>query len=531
MNSKVDNLIDGRPINLSKAYFTVQSQFYNDFKVSVADSGQLDVSIALSKTKNSWEDCQRLSFNERAEIIEKAASGLKFTEQEIDAIVKMSGMPKKYILIQMRQIIEIMTTFKEAVSKRYGLIDEKIGTNFLENKASHKIEFRIPRKGFIYSITPGNDSRVTAVVLTILTLLGIPGIVKPSKNDSIIPVKVAKAIIDAGYPENGLTILFLNSENPKSKEYNFKICDNAMAIWPFGDEDTVDNLLRIERHNVFDLERFLSDKKLDNIQTNFPEFLTELEKSKNSIDNYMLIQTIDHFASKLILKHASGRCTGILDDDFDLKLAARMTIDSSMRYPIGCNSMKSLFVVESVFDKFVDILKQEFGKLDEQTSDPLNPATEVGYIDKEIVSFIEKRIGELKLLQQVSVLHGGKKISPVQLTPLLVSTNDQNSELLINEISGYILCLTKVKSFRDGISQINKLSQNSPKLAVSYFTNNSANMRMHVNAHHVKINYLTTDLDGIIHEGNDYIMQLTRPYMVHLHKENIKNHPYRKDVN
>lgn len=71
MNSKVDNLIDGRPINLSKAYFTVQSQFYNDFKVSVADSGQLDVSIALSKTKNSWEDCQRLSFNERAEIIEK----------------------------------------------------------------------------------------------------------------------------------------------------------------------------------------------------------------------------------------------------------------------------------------------------------------------------------------------------------------------------------------------------------------------------------------------------------------------------
>jgi hypothetical protein len=108
----------------------------------------------------------------------------------------------------------------------------------------------------------------------------------------------------------------------------------------------------------------------------------------------------------------------------------------------------------------------------------------------------------------------------------LVSTNDINSELLLNEIPGYILCLIKVNSFEDAVTQINQISQDNPKLAVSYLTNNPKNMRLYVNAHHVKINYMTTDIEGIVHEGNDYIMQLTRPYMVHIDKKNLKDHPY-----
>ena len=151
----------------------------------------------------------------------------------------------------------------------------------------------------------------------------------------------------------------------------------------------------------------------------------------------------------------------------------------------------------------------------------------VGYTDRPILSFLEKRIAELKMLGLVSVLHGGKKVGPLQMTPLLVSTNDVNSELLINEISGYILCLIKVGSFEEGVAHINRIAKDQPKLAVSYFTNNPANMRLHVNAHHVKVNYLTSDLDGLIHEGNDYIMQLTKPQVVHIHKTGLKKHPYR----
>lgn len=527
MIEKADNLIGGQSINLGKEYFTVQSQFYEDYKILVANASQLDISIALSKVKQSWEKCQELSFSERANILEKAVSNLKFSEEEIQAIVKMIGMPKKYIVQQVNQIPEIMKSYWKIISKRYGFEYGRIGLDFVENEAFHKIEFRISKKGFVYAITPGNDPRITAVISTILVLLGIPGIIKPSKTDNIIPLKIVKTIIDAGYPKNSLAVLFLDTENPKSQKHNFKICDEASVIWPFGDDDTIDNLIRIEKQKMFNIDKFMKDKDIHDIRKEFPKFLVELQKTETSLDDYILTQATDHFASKLILRHASGRCAGVLDSNFDVNLAAKLIIDSSMRYPIGCNSMKSVFVVGSVFDELVKILQHELAQLDRYTSDPLNPKTEIGYVDKKVSVFLEKRIDELKRLRLISVLYGGKKINSFQFTPLLVSTNDVNSELLINEVPGYILCLTKVNSFEDAVSQINKIAKDNPKLAVSYFTNDPKNMKLHINAHHVKINYLTTDIDGIIHEGNDYIMQLTRPYMVHLHKAYLKSHPYR----
>lgn len=524
---KIDNLIGGLNVNLNKKYFTVKSQFYDDFFVLLVDSGVLDVSVALSKVKNSWDDCQKLSFKERVGIIEKAAKNLSFSEDEIQSIVKIIGIPITYISKQINQIPEIMVSFWDTITKRYGFDYEQIGLDFMENKNFHKIEFRTPIEGFVYAITPGNDPRITAVVSTISVLLGIPCIIKPSKTDNIIPIKIVKAIIDAGYPANGLSILFFDSENPKSKELNFKICDEANVIWPFGDDNTINNLIRIENKTILDIDKFMKDKKLSDIYKESQKFILELQKLGDRLDNYILTQPIDHFRSKLVLKHTSGRCAGILDDDFDLNLAAKLIVESSMRYPIGCNSLKSVFVVDSVFDKFVKILKNEFSLLEKYTANPLDKKTKVGYIDKKTLLFLEKRIDELKRLQLVSILYPWKKINQIQFTPLLVSTNDINSELLINEISGYILCLMKVNSFEDAVTYINRLSKGNPKLAVSYFTNNSKHMKFHINAHHLKINYLTTDIDGIVHEGNDYIMQLTKPYVVHIHKNHSKVHPYR----
>lgn len=525
---KVDNLIGGQLTNLSKKYFTVESQFYKNFKMFVADSSGLDISIALSKVKQSWDDCQTLSFDQRVKIIEDAAKSLKISEHEIESIVKLVGIPKTYISERVYQIPEVMRSFWKTISKRYGFKYGKIGLDFSENDEFHKIEFRIPRKGFVYAITPGNDPRATAVVATTLVLLGIPGIIKPSKTDNIIPLKVVKAIIDAGYPKNGLSVLFFDSENPKSKEQNFKICDEATAIWPYGDDETIDNLLRIEKHRMLNIDELIKDQKISDSPSNILKALTELYDDENTVDKYISTQTIDHFASKLVLRHASGRCAGILDSNFDVDLAVKLVIESSMRYPIGCNSMKSLFVVESIFEKFTQKLNKEFVKLDKHVGNPLDSKTEIGYTDKKTAQFLEKRMDELKRLQLITIIHDGEKISPIQFTPFLVSTKDVNSELLLNEIPGYILCLTKVKSFEDGVSQINQITKDNPKLVVSYFTNDPNHMKLYTNAHHLKINYLTTDIDGIVHEGNDYIMQLTRPYMVHFHKAYSNTHPYRQ---
>ncbi len=526
MMNCTNNLIGGKYVNLSGKYFTVQSQFYDDFNVLVADSSNIDILVAISKTKGAWSECQKMSFGERSAIIKEAAARLVFSEEEITAIVKTLGTPIRYIREQVAQIPKIMRSFSVTISKRYGIIEGRIGLDFIENKTFSKIEFRIAKKGLIYALTPGNDIRTTAVVSTISVLLGIPLIIKPSRTDNIIPLKITKAIIEAGYPKNGLSVIFFNTDNPSSKKLNFKLCDEATVVWPFGDEETVDDSIRFERIKLLEIEKILKASGVPDAGEGIIKFLNNAQAKHNPLDAYMSEQTVDHFASKIVLRHASGRCAGILDSDFDLQRAAKLIMESSMEYPKSCSSMKSVFVVETVFEKFIKILKQEFEDLDRYVADPLKPKTKVGYVDKGTVSFLEKRIMELKRLQLVSILHGGKKINQTQLTPILLSTSDINSELLIKEIPGYILCLIEVGSFEEAVSQINRISKDNPKLAVSYFTNNPNNMRLYINAHHVKINHTTTDLDGIIHEGNDYIMKLTRPYMVHVHKVDLKEHPY-----
>ncbi len=515
---KIDNFIGGEGLNLSKKYFELENEFFEDFKVEIANSSSLDISIAISNAKKSFEECQNIKISERINIIKKVSNSIKFTDDEILNIVKIIGMPKKYIYLQIKQIKEIFTEFPKLILDKYGFKYNEIGIDFLENKNTHKIEFRIPKKGFVYAITPGNDLRITAIIIMILVLLGIPCIIKPSKKDCIIPNKLIEKVVEYGYPKNGISTIYFDSEKSESKVKNFKICDEASIIWVFGDENTVDNLLRLEKHKVIDVEKLEQDNFLKNIQL-------DVNKLNNSLQNYVSEQIIDHFNSKIILRHGSGRCSGVLDENYDLESATKMILKSSLTYPIGCNSMKSLYIVGSSYEKMVKILEKEFKNLDKKTSTPINNRTEIGYIDEKTINFLEKRLKELETMGLIKIIHGGKKINKTQMTPLLISTNDLNSELLINEISAYLLCIIKVNSFEEAILQINSITKNNPKLAVSYFTNNFKHAKMYVNAHHIKINSPTIDIDGIIHEGNDYINQLTRPYIVQINK-NFKN-PYR----
>ncbi len=531
MLKTISNLIGGNEVNLSRQHFEVPSQFYKDFSIRLSDSGAIDISIAIAKAKKAANDieCQSLQFEKRAEILEKAAKKIRFSKDEMKEIVKFNGMPIKYVRGYLEQIPALMRTFQTVIKGRYGFIGGRIGTNFLENEKFHKIEFRVPKKGFIYAITPSNDPRTTAVVSSIAVLLGIPIIIKPSKLDTLVPIKIGEAIIAEGYPKNGIGIVFFNSENPLSKRHNFKLCDEASIIWPFGDDSTVDNLLRLEHNQSFNLERFLADRGINDAQKEFEKFAREIGKSKDTLSEYITMQTTDHFASKIVLRHVSGRCAGIVDSDFDINLAANLIIESSMRYPIGCNSMKSALVVEESYSKLIENLKKRFCQLEQRVGDPLNEKTEIGYVDPKTVSFVEKRLDELKRSGLAEIIMGGEKINEMQLTPILAATNDEHSELLVNEISAYILCLKKSDSFREAVEEVNVLALKNPKLAVSYFTQNPEHMKLHINAHHLKINYLTTDVEGIIHEGNDYIMQLTKPHVVHLQKEHTKKHPYRED--
>lgn len=514
-----DNIIAGKKINLSNNYFEAKSPFYSDFKFDIANSGVLDVTIAISKAKTANIDCDKLEHADKCTILKKASKKIKFSEGEIKAIVRMTGMPIKYVKKYLAEIPGIMVNFPILMQKRYGIIDGKFATHLHKHKDYTKVEFREPITGFAYAVTPANDPRAVALVATTLVALGVPGIIKPSKLDALTANKVINSIIDAGYPPNGLNAVYYNSSDPSAQKHNFKICDNAHAIWPYGDDNTVDKILRLEYRKILNLERFLDDKKIQNFKNDSIKMIDELKKSEADLNNYIEDQTIDHFNSKIVLRHSSGRCAGILDKKFNLETAKKIILNSSMNYPIGCNSMKSLFVIKESYSKILELLKENIQNLADKIGDPLDKNTEVGYIDPLTVSYMLKRISELKKMGLIEVIAGGQKISDMQVTPLLVTTEDVNSEILINETPAYILGLKKCDSLNDAISDVNLAANKGKKLVVSILTKNPQKIFQKIKAHHIKVNNLTTDLDGIVHEGNDYVMQLTKPIIVHTQKK------------
>ena len=457
MDSKFNNFIGGKEIGLSGKHFKIESEFY-DYSIEAADSGMMDISVALSKAGKA-DSLKRLSFDERMQILREAEKKLSFSEDEIKYNVMMTGMPIKYVREYIESIPKILSDISLLVEKKYEHINHKKTKRFFDG--INKFEHRVPIRGPIYAVAPSNDARVSALISAISISLGIPAIIKTSKSDLPISLKIAKTLISCGLPNEALAILTFDTAKKDAQKKNFKLVEGSSIIWVFGDDETVDNTLRFDKKRYFDLESFYSQIKI-NPESDFNNFLDAIKKDqKPFLDNITSISK-DYFSQKTVLRHASGRCSGVLNSDFNLKRASEIIVDSSLNYPIGCNSMKSLHVVQSAYDEIISDLKERFAE--RKVGDPLNKDTDVGYISKQTLDYVDKRARELSFLKLLHIDSDYKRMSDVQSTPLLCSTKDVHSEFLSKEYSAY---------------------------------------------------ERTTEIDAIIHEGNDYIMQLTRPRVLH----------------
>lgn len=512
MEYEYKNIIGGREISLSGKYFYSESPFYEGYKIRIADSGKLDIALATSKIISAERSCSMMNFDAREDILKEASEKIKFGREYIEHAIKMSGMPYKYVKKYIDEIPLILKMIPALIRQKYGVSEGRIVRPLYSG--SKKYELRVPAKGFVYGITPGNDPRISALVSAVLVSIGMSGILKVSKNDVPIAREVVNAIINCGYPADGLALVSFDTSRPEARALNFEIIDKAGSILAFGDDKTVDNMLRFETKNMLDLSAFMQIHNIPDTASQFDTFAREIIKYPAEIGKFVINHKIDHFSDKIILRHGSGRCAGIVDKGFGAQEAADILISSSMHYPIGCNSMKSAFIVNEMYGELESTLIEKIKKLDKKTGDPLKPATEVGYIAPELLKKLMKRIEELKRIGLVKLLSEVDVKNDYQTTPILAATKDTHSELLINEYSAYILGIKSSHTFESAVEEVNDAAKGQKKLAVSVLTHNPAHSRAKIHAHHIKINELTTDIDGIVHEGNDYISHLTQPCII-----------------
>jgi acyl-CoA reductase-like NAD-dependent aldehyde dehydrogenase len=463
------NFIGGKDTLLSGKNFTVESDFYPDYRVLAPESGIFDVKTAISKAKSSLKECKELTFAERTEILENASEHYSATNAELEYAVKNTGMPIKIVKEYSEEIIKIFRGLPIVLEKHVGLVGEQFG---YELKHANGVALFEPINGMVYAVTPGNDIRVSAFIASWLVSLGLSGIIKCSKNDLAFAHKALEQLTKSGYPEGALNLLCWDTKKQENSKLNFELVDSAKVVWAYGSDSTVDFMLRFE------------------------------EKTPENV--------IDHFSDKIVLRHGTGRSAGICGSDVSVNEVAQTVTDSALTWPIGCNAMKMLFTCGKNQEELASELSERFDELRKFTGDPMSNKTRVGYTDPKLLQHVMARIGDLQKTGQVK-LRTGKKLSDKQCIPLLLETWDANSELLSNEFSTYLLTIKKCDGLNDALTQLNESAGINKRLSVSVFTSEKQKVQNSLHAHHIANNKPTNEIDLLFHEGNDYFHKLTIP--------------------
>ena len=466
------NLIGGKELLLSEETFDVNSPFYHDYLTKVPDSNVFDIKTAISKAKNVIHELSKLKFENRFDILKKAAKKFSLDAKDLEYVVKMTGMPISNVEEKTNDIKRILTVVPASVMKRFQIIHGKIGGRVFND--SNMFEFLEPANGLVYAVTPGNDIRVVPFVISWLVTLGMPGIIKVSKNDLLISQKLVKMISDNGYPESALNIVCWDTSKEIKKRLNFDLVDASKIVWVYGDDNTVDNLLRLEH-----------------------------------LENNGFAHTIDHFSDKIVIRHASGRAAAVCDTNIDLDKTADIIVSSTLDWPIGCNALKAVFDANSKHEELLSILTERLEGISKSIGDPMKPNIKIGYVDSKVISHVFQRAEALKKLGLVEIKHG-EIHSEIQASPLLTITKDKNSEFPPTEFPMYKLSFKSCETFNQAIREVNETA-GSKRLVITIFSHHQDVLKHDFNAYHVRIFRNSTELDLPFHEGNDYIRRLSVP--------------------
>lgn len=507
---KFSNLIGGEEYSLSGRTFIARSPFF-DYQVLVDDASKLDIDIASNYSKNASEKLRELGYLRRKEILHKTARSLTFDNEDIEHCVKMMGMPKRYIGVYIGEVPQLLSGYSNKLEERVQLVNGQISRIYTDIGF---LEMKEPLDGFVYSIVPSNDPRAMSFVFSVIGTLGLPALLKISKNELPIAHKIAKTAIENGYPAESLNLLCWDTEDhERAKMLHFYILNNHDPSFfiPFGNDQTVDEELRYEERKII---------RPENLSRYFGKTLDE-----KTLDELIEVERIDRLKGN-VFRHTSGNCSVIVDG-FSEK-AVELTGYSAFEYPISCKSAKSVYFVgnQRDFDTFKRALADYARKL--FVGDPLNEKTQVGYVDTKILDHVFNKLDELRTLGQIEIVYGGDRINKFQATPLILATDDHESPFLTKENSMYILTLKRVNSLEQAVDQCN-IPGFKERLAVSIITDREdielASAVANLRCDQCHKNEITRFLHPPAHQGVMYFERMSKTKSIYL-GESLKKIPF-----
>ena len=449
----IQGCIDGKWVD--RTTFSVQSIFYPNYSVRVSGVTLLDTARAIGAARSTG----RLGFTERLERLESAADAFQYTPEVLEHTAKMSGLPVKVVRGLLDEIPVWFRQVAVAWQARLGQFPASGAPAEVAALGAYKL--LSPIDGYCYAVGPANDPRASALVAANCAAAGVPLIFKAAKHDAVAPL-VMQSLLSAGFDPAAFSLLYFDNREPDAPQKHHKLVAGSSLVWTFGPVEDVDRALR-----------YTGDPHSPSGQ-------------------------IDLFSDRRVLRHANAACSTIISGALDAKM--RKFLDDSLGFASGCTATRSAMAVASPavpgqLDEYLASLK---------VGDPLEEETQVGYILPGNLDYLARLLRKHALSIKVS---GGQRLSPMQMSPVLVTAAHDLPDLFGAEIPAYFLAVRGCDSLEQAVERINANTQALPRLAVSFYNqpaDQAAAFAGQIRAKTVLLDQPTTRVAPFLHEGNDY---------------------------
>jgi acyl-CoA reductase-like NAD-dependent aldehyde dehydrogenase len=379
-----------------------------------------DVELSVEAAKIGFEKMKKMSSYERYQCLQKAARIISNRAKEFAEILTLEvGKTIKEALSEVGRAVNTITLAAEEAKRVLGEEVPFDAAPGIKNKVGF---YRRVPLGIIGCITPFNfPLNLTCHKVAPALAAGNSVIIKPSENTSLVVIKLAEALIEAGFPEEAVNV-----------------------VTGYG-EEAGDALVRNENVRMITFTGSVETGKIIMSRGGLKKYAMEL-----------------------------GSNAGVyVDEDQESKLkeiAEKIARGGFALAGQVCISVQRVFVHEKLFENFVKGIVDFTKTL--KIGDPREEDTDVGpVIDKTSADRIMEWIEEAKSMG-AEIVCGGRRLSDTLIEPTIATNVPREAKLFRKEVFGPVILVNKVSSVEEGINAVN----DSPYgLQAGIFTNNLKN--------------------------------------------------------
>ncbi|WP_456395427.1 aldehyde dehydrogenase family protein [Desulfurobacterium sp.] len=370
---------------------------------TIPDGGAEDVKLAVDIALRGFEKMKELSSYDRYYALSKAARILSKRSYEIaELLTKEVG---KTIRESMGEVGRAVNTLTLSAEEARRIAGEEVNFEAAPGIRGKVGFYRRVPLGVIGCITPFNfPLNLTCHKVGPALAAGNSVVIKPSENTSLVVIKLAEILIEAGFPPEAVNV-----------------------VTGYG-EKVGDALVRDERVRMITFTGSVETGKLIMSRGGLKKYAMELGSNAGVYIDKDQSERLEFIAEKV--------CRG------GFALAGQV-----------CISVQRVFVHDSLFNDFVEKAVEftrtlKVGNPIDQTVD-MGPVIDVKAADR-IMEWIDEAVSA-----GAKVICGGKRISDTIIEPTIIGDVPEDVRLFKGEIFGPVITVNRVANVEEAVEKIN----------------------------------------------------------------------------